>query len=257
MYYKDSPVRPFKLTDEFFHIGSLHGPCYLLDCGEELALIDTSCPENLDFLLSNIKEIGYDVSRVKHIIHTHGHFDHYGCTNELVAITGATTYGGKEDLDYFKGADPYNKWGEKIAFTPDVLLGDGDVLSFGNQDIRFVHTPGHSEGVMSLFLTLHVDGVPYLGGMFGGAGYAALEGGLYSDFEMTKRARRQYVAGIDKIINEPVKIHIGNHLGNNNSLEKLEYKGDGNPFLIFETYRPFLTERRRYAMELIDKESES
>ena len=257
MYKNDSPIKPFRLSDELYHVGGMKGPCYLLDCGDCLTLIDTSCPDNTDYLIDNISSLGYDIKKVKHLIHTHAHYDHYGCTNELFAITGATTYGGEKDLDYFKGADPYNKWGEKIAFTPDVLLGDGDVLSFGNRDIRFVHTPGHSEGVMSLFFTLQVDGVPYLGGMFGGAGYAALEGKVYSDFEMTKIASRQYVAGIDKIINEPVKIHIGNHLGNNNSLEKLEYKGDGNPFLIFETYRPFLTERRRYAMELIDKESES
>ncbi len=99
--------------------------------------------------------------------------------------------------------------------------------------------------------------MPYLGGMFGGAGYAALEGKVYSDPEKTKKARRQYVEGIDKIINKPVKIHIGNHLGNNGSLEKMNYKGEGNPFLLDQTYVPFLTERRRYAQELIDKESES
>ena len=256
MYSDETAIKAFRLSDELYHVGGKKGPCYLLDYGEGIALIDTSCPDNMDLLTDNIKSIGYNICEVKHIIHSHGHFDHYGCTNEIVELSGATTYGGEGDLDYFKGADPYNKWGDKIAFTPDILLKDGDTIKLGNYDIRFVSTPGHSEGVMSMFLTLYVDGVPYLGGMFGGAGYAALHDGFYPDPEMTKRARRQYVDGINKIIGEPVKIHIGNHLGNNGSLEKMNYKGEGNPFLLDQTYVPFLEEKRRYALELIQRESE-
>ncbi len=148
MYIKDTPIKPFKLSDELYHVGGKKGPCYLLDCKEMLVLIDTSCPDNTDYLIENIASLGYNVKDVKHIIHSHAHYDHCGCTNELVAITGATTYGGEADLDYFKGADPYNKWGDKIAFTPDVLIKDGDVLSFGSYDIRFVSTPGQSDGVI-------------------------------------------------------------------------------------------------------------
>jgi metallo-beta-lactamase class B len=170
MYINDSPVKAFKLSDEFYHIGSLHGPAYLLDYGEGLALIDTSCPGNLDFLTDNMRSLGYEMSDVKYVIHTHGHSDHYGCTNEIVALTGAVTYGGEFDLDCFKGSEPYAHLGEKISFTPDVIIKDGDVIKIGDYEIKFIHTPGHSEGVISLFLTLHVDGVPYLAGMFGGAG---------------------------------------------------------------------------------------
>ena len=257
MYEFDSPIPPIKLSDELFHVGGTTGPCYLLDCGDMLALIDTSCPDNTDYLIENITSLGYDVKNVKHIIHSHGHYDHYGCTNDLVRLTGAITYGGEFDLDYFKGADPYNKWGSKIAFTPDVLIKDGDVLHFGKYDIRFVNTPGHTDGVLSMFLTLHVDGTPYLGGMFGGAGVAPLRDGFYSEPEKTKRARRQFIEGINRIINEPVKIHIGNHLGNNGSLEKMNYKGEGNPFLLHQTYVPFLLAKRKEAEDMIKRESES
>ena len=254
MYKNDSEVRPFKISDELYHIGTLHGPCYLLDCGEELVLIDTSCPDNLDILLSNIKKIGYDVSKVKHIIHTHGHFDHYGCTNELVALTGALTYGGENDLEYFKGKDPYADRGENMSFTPDVIIKDGDVIKIRECEIKFIETPGHSAGVISLFLTLHVEGVPYLGGMFGGAGTGSLADGFYPDHETTRTLRRKFVESIDRIIDIPVKIHIGNHLGNNDSFKKMEYTGEGNPFLIFNTYVPFLKEKRAQVQAMIDAE---
>ena len=254
MYKNDSALRPFRICDELYHVGSLHGPCYLFDYGEGIALIDTSCPENLDYLISGIEEIGYDIKDVKHIIHTHGHYDHYGCTNSIVALTGATTYGGINDLANFQGRDPYADRGENISFTPDVNIKDGDVIRLGNYEIKFIETPGHCEGVISLFVDLHVSGVPYLAGMFGGAGIGSLNDGFYGDEEKTKRLRRSYVESIDKIIDIPVKIHIGNHLGNNNSFEKMEYKGEGNPFLIFNTYVSFLKEKRAQVQAMIDAE---
>lgn len=250
MYINDSPIMPFKLSDELYHIGGMKGPSYLLDCGECLVLIDTSCPDNTDYLIENITSLGYDVKHIKHIIHSHGHYDHYGCTNELVALTGAKTYGGVDDLDFFQGGDPYNRWGEKIAFTPDVLLRDGDVLKFGDHEIRFMSTPGHSPGVMSMFLTLHVDGVPYLGGMFGGSGLAPFHLGHYPDADFTRLMRKKALEAIDRMMQEPVKIHIGNHLGNNKSLELLEYKGEGNPFLLFNNFHAFLEERRAQILEI-------
>jgi len=41
----------------------------------------------------------------------------------------------------------------------DVLLNDGDEVRFGNQSLRVVHTPGHSQGSISLV----GDGVVFSG----------------------------------------------------------------------------------------------
>ena len=254
MYINDSFLPPIKLSDELYHVGGKKGPCYVLNYGEGLALIDTSCPDNMDIIEPNIKELGFSLSDVHHIFHSHGHFDHYGCTNDIVRLTGAVTYGSEADLEYFKGGDPYNEWGDRISFTPDVLLKDGDIITLGNYDIRFLHTPGHTEGVLSIFLTLHVDGVPYLGGMFGGSGVKPLYNGYFSDDEVSKSLRRKMIASIDRIITEPVKIHIGNHLGNNNAIEKLNYTGDGNPFLIYNNYVEFLTAKRAQVLEIIESQ---
>lgn len=89
------------------------------------------------------------ISELKYIFLTHGHFDH---------ITGAdklrTAFGGKiaihrldapclESSNESRAADfgyPFK------AFKEDIILDDGDKLSFGDGEIEVIHTPGHTVG---------------------------------------------------------------------------------------------------------------
>ena len=91
------------LADGLYHIGTSGHPCWVIDCGGEVALLDTAMPKDLDFLLENLEKIGYKLSDVKHILHSHGHIDHIGCTKALVEMTGAKTYIGKGDEDTVAG----------------------------------------------------------------------------------------------------------------------------------------------------------
>jgi glyoxylase-like metal-dependent hydrolase (beta-lactamase superfamily II) len=64
--------------------------------------------------------------RVSAILLSHTHSDHLGATAALKARTGATTYA------FHLSADP--------AFSPDVLLWDGDTVA----GMTAIHTPGHA-----------------------------------------------------------------------------------------------------------------
>ena len=53
-----------------------------------------------------------------------------------------------------------------------------------------------------------------------------------------------------KLSDEPCHVG-GNHLGNNNALKKMNYTGDGNPFLLPNNYVSFLRAKREQVMEII------
>ena len=67
MENKEYYLEPTRYADGLYHIGTRYSPCWLIDCGEEMALLDTAMPDDFDFLLENIKRIGYDYRKIKHI----------------------------------------------------------------------------------------------------------------------------------------------------------------------------------------------
>jgi len=78
---------------------------------------------------------------VTHILITHTHRDHSPAAEPLKQLTGAKTYGygphggGKLDMGMEEGGD--------MAFSPDVILEDSDVILGNGWTVDVVHTPGH------------------------------------------------------------------------------------------------------------------
>lgn len=134
-------MEPCRMADGLYHIGVKGGPCYLLETTDGIVLIDTAYPDTVEMLLENFARIGKDPREVRHIIHTHGHYDHVGATRALVAMSGAKTYIGAGDEDAVRGTNELIYANEAgISFTetfePDVIIRDGDEIHFGDTAIR-------------------------------------------------------------------------------------------------------------------------
>ena len=246
-------IKPCKITDELYWVG-VHrmAPAHLLVTSEGLVLIDTGTVDTQAELIANIESLGFDVRDVKHIVHSHGHFDHIGATTEIVKLSGAKTYVGKGDEDAVRGANDL-LWvtktptanAKELYFEPDVIIKDGDVFKFGDTEMRFVATPGHTAGVVSMFFKVHHGGREYLAGMFGGAGYGSMNTEYLDSRGLPRSLQEDYVRSINRIIDEPVDVHIGNHPNNSNQISKAERKTDEyNPFVEEKTWVPFLVRQR-------------
>ncbi len=249
-YWKQAR-KPCKISDNIYYVGTESGPSHLIVTSDGLVLIDTSYAKTLYLLIENIRALGFDPYNVKHIVHTHGHYDHIGGTRALVELTGAKTYIGRGDENMVNGVDGTHLGGElEEPFEADVIVEDGDIISFGDTAIRFVSTPGHTEGTMSLFFNTTFQGKTYLAGMFGGAGLNSLTREFLERYGLPLEMRDKFIASIDRIIDEPVTLHLGNHLSNNNHREKEQRLTDTyNPFVEENTYKSFLTDLRKRAVE--------
>ena len=248
--YWEWDLQPVQISDELFYVGTRKGPSHLLKTNDGLVLIDTGFPQSLYMLLENMRKFSFDYRDIKHIIHTHGHIDHFGGTRALVEMCGAKTYIGKGDEDAVMGRNElsycvdFNRELEE-PFTPDVIIHDGDKLKFGDKEIEFISTPGHTKGTLSFFMDLTWQGKIYRAGMFGGAGLNTLEEDYIKRHNLSFSCREEYAESIKKLLTYKVDIHLGNHLRDNNHLAKMEQKReDNNPFIDELSWRTFLRKQK-------------
>lgn len=256
MNYWEWVLEPVQISDELYYVGTRKGPSHLLKTSDGLVLIDTGWPQSLYMLLENIRKLSFDYRDIKHIVHTHGHIDHFGGTRALVEMCGAKTYIGKGDEDAVMGRNElsycvdFNRELEE-PFIPDVIVQDGDRLRFGDKTIEFVSTPGHTKGTMSMFMDLTWKGKTYRAGMFGGAGLNTLEEEYIKRHKLTFDCRQEYMASIDKLQRYSVEIHLGNHVRDNNHLLKMEQKReDNNPFIDGASWGNFLRSQKEKVKKL-------
>ena len=125
--------------------GAMASNCYLLTVGSHAAVVDPSPAAE-----TVLEELKKENAVLETILLTHGHFDHVFGMCDLQKATGAPVYVHENDFDM--PDDP-----EKNAFRrvfgmdrrfgkPDQSLRDGDVLTLGGEEIRVIHTPGHTAG---------------------------------------------------------------------------------------------------------------
>ena len=101
MYIKLYRVEPFRIAGNLYFIGNQDAASYLLDTEEGLIILDTGYPRTQALLLHSIASLGFRVQDIRIILHTHGHFDHIGCTSILKELSCGTTYLGRRDTEMF------------------------------------------------------------------------------------------------------------------------------------------------------------
>jgi hydroxyacylglutathione hydrolase len=92
---------------------------------------------------------------VKAIVITHAHIDHIGGAQKLKAATGAPVYMNLEDTELQRMMDVQATWlrtPTPPAVEIDVPAKDGDKLMVGATEVHVLHTPGHTQGSICLWM---------------------------------------------------------------------------------------------------------
>ncbi|MBP7602439.1 MAG: MBL fold metallo-hydrolase [Spirochaetes bacterium] len=120
--------------------------CYLL-CDEETrdaALIDPA--GDFDVIFGAVERHG---AKVRHVINTHGHWDHTSGNARAVKKTGATLLIHEADAEHARSIP--NRvlsltLGGRVSPEPVRLLRGGETIPLGRQSLDIIHTPGHTPG---------------------------------------------------------------------------------------------------------------
>ena len=93
--------------------------------------------------------------KVKAIVITHAHIDHIGGAAKLKAATGAPVHMNQNDQELYNHLDVQASWlGMETPQRTDVdtPARDGDSLKLGDAEFQVLHTPGHTQGSISIWI---------------------------------------------------------------------------------------------------------
>ncbi|GAB4343084.1 MAG: MBL fold metallo-hydrolase [Candidatus Abyssubacteria bacterium] len=165
-----------------FSVG--HVNCYLIE-DEPLTLIDSGLKteEAEKVLRAALAQLGYDFADIEQVIITHAHFDHYGLMGTIAAegkprvlahplevhdLQNPIGYAPEGDERYDRVEQFLLKSGlpprmlDSILFRHPILnqlrdpiqvtrtIDDGDIVTLGTMQLRVIHCPGHSAGMVNL-----------------------------------------------------------------------------------------------------------
>jgi len=255
-------IAPFKMADDLYYVGDRLVCIHLIRTDEGLILLDAGYPCASHLLMESIIRLGFDPADVRWIILTHAHFDHFGAANEFRNLYGTKVALSAVDAESmrekpFRATDAFKSFPLNLPVI-DHELEDGEIFTFGGKRIRCVLTPGHTPGTMSFFFDVTDNGTTYLAGQFGGAGVAALKLPYMLHYQLPLDMAHRMVASLDRIKDEPVAVHLGNHPYNNCTLEKRgrQLEEGGNPFVDTSTWPEFVADIRQKSLKIIEENAE-
>lgn len=172
---KSSGVEYFTVGPRVWGMKIVFVNVYIIAAGEEGAnnwiLVDAALKGSGRKIIRMAEDLFGPGAKPSAIVLTHGHFDHVGALEELLAVWDVPVYAHYLELPYLKGISSYP--------PPDPMVGGGmmSVMSWmfpnspkdlgrkvrrlgtddkvpGLPDWRFIHTPGHAPGQISLFRDL-------------------------------------------------------------------------------------------------------
>ena len=165
-------IAGFRIFDNLYYVGLKRVSAYLLTTTAGLVLIDTGFPETTDFVLSNIRAVGFDPANIKYILITHSHADHYGSAARIQQLSRARVGMSLEDWQVVERSQSGPQTGPDrgILLHRDLILKDGESLRVGDAVLKFYVTPGHTPGATSIELQAQDRGKSYRTLMPGGLG---------------------------------------------------------------------------------------
>ncbi|MGC9195810.1 MAG: MBL fold metallo-hydrolase [Syntrophobacteraceae bacterium] len=202
-------------------VGSMQVFCYLVYDEEKKEGILIDPAGNEKELIEHLRQEGI---KLRYIVNTHGHPDHTCGNRAIREATGASVV--MHELD-----DTYSQRPENVMFArtmgfdtagpADVRVKDGDELTFGNAQMKFIHTPGHTPGGCCIL----IDGNLFTGDTLfvGAVGRTDFPGGSYE----------QLIKSLQELVRKlpPQTVVWPGHDYGDSPRSTLKHEAETNPYI--------------------------
>lgn len=154
-----------KILDDVYLVGSgqiglshrFDCHVYLIDGGDELALVDSGAGLGVMQLLANVRRLGLDSKKIRRILLTHHHADHSGGCGRLLERLDAEVCLNRRGIGFVEEGDEesmgltvakrsgiYSRNYRYEPFSVARPLEEGDIVSVGRYALTAYHVAGHS-----------------------------------------------------------------------------------------------------------------
>lgn len=253
--------KPFHMVDNLYYVGNRKVSSHLFDTGEGLLLLDTGFPCSEYLLFESIRDMGFDPHDIRWILHSHGHYDHFGATRAMVEKFGCKTYLPEADLplmttrselNYCVNAGLCYEPPYDTSFETDVAVKPGDVLTFGNTKVEVFNAAGHTPGTVCYRFTLP-GGLK--AAMHGGIGLNTLASSYAEKHGLGNTWREAYLASLHRLKGLEVDVVLGNHPYQTNTFDKLARStAEHNAFIDPTEWDCFLAKTEAKYLEMIQND---
>lgn len=219
-----------KVFDNLYYVGDADVSAWALDTPDGIILIDslTTAKDGQQYVIDGLRSLGLDPARIRYILVSHEHGDHYGGAPLIQQLSGARvgmSEAAWQGLEHMTSASP-------LAASPrprrDLVLKDGDTVMLGGATVTAVSTPGHTPGTMSFIVPVKDGGQTHMAAYWGGNGFP----GKLED-------RRTFLTAIDHFAEattrENVDVELSSHGDTDDLVARLARRRAGaktNPFLV-------------------------
>jgi metallo-beta-lactamase class B len=239
----DPELEPAKIFDNVYVIGRSGTAIYAVTTSAGILLIDSGYADQVDsILLPGLKKLGLDPAKIKYVVVTHGHGDHFGGAQYLQSHFGARVALSAADWDLIEKSAAQAKGPPITPPKRDVVAVEGQAITLGDETVTPVFIPGHTPGSLGLIFPVKDAGKTYMAGLYGGT--------VLTPKIISNEGLHQYLQSINHFgeITRQMKVDVElqNHPlmdGMGEKLVRLQARKSGtpNPFVVGEaTYARFL-----------------
>jgi metallo-beta-lactamase class B len=249
----DPELAPTRVFDNLYALGRTGTVVWALRTPAGILLIDAGYPDQLEsVLLPQMRAAGLDPADVRYVLLGHGHSDHFGGA-AYFQQRGARVALSAADWELVENPPPPPAGAPAApaaAGLPpprrDIVVADGESISFGGVDITPVLIPGHTPGALGFVFRVADGARTHTAALFGGS--------ILLVSRIPSEGLRQYVQSLERFAEVTrrlgVDVEIQNHPlydGFTTKLERLAARraGDAHPFVVgTDAYQRFLTVMR-------------
>jgi hydroxyacylglutathione hydrolase len=145
-------IKPGRMIHEILPVGLLQCNCSIIGDEQTREGIVFDPGDNIPEILAILDR--YQL-RLTAIVITHAHIDHIGGAQKLKAATGAPVLMNENDRMLGDQLDMQAAWLDmETPENPgiDTIAREGDTLRAGATELHVLHTPGHTQGSISLWI---------------------------------------------------------------------------------------------------------